>query len=1262
MKAPHKIDDCTLQLSHSGVYLDLELSISEQREEFETFFSSGKRNSVIIRTHLSVRVHACIEKLYNSKGRELRRALFSLKQIFQDDKDLVHEFVNADGLTCLIKVGAEADQNYQNYILRALGQIMLYVDGMNGVISHSRTVQWLYTLIGSQFRLVVKTTLKLLLVFVEYSETNAQVLFNNVQVVDQKQNHHLWHNVMHVLDEKDGIDSELLVYAMTLINKVLSNIPDQDTFYDITDALEELGMDKISQRHLSKKGNDLDLVEQFKIYEMALKHEDGNEESMESSPSANKITIKWNRDRTKSEAERRSRRISSHLQINVGNRDRANSSPSDIDLTPTSPTKTIQLNGHSKNTPVSNDSETTTTTHTRTRVRDVTASPKPWEIKPSSNTSSFTGNNMQYSNPAVVEVGRTRRRRHQRLEEKENRNREKEKETTSLDNLVANENMKNTALSNGVDLSNAPPPPPRSSSRNKTRASRFAELAAKNKAISEEISVDELSSIPETKVVEPEENTTSVKNAINIALNKPNVFITEEVPSEEVISSNQKLMMDMIYGNQEVALQKQGSESDSNNSEEMKVEQNGDGNKPTEIEALEKKMSEVTIDENANNVASNPLTAALKNKKKGLIAAAAEKLGDKLTVVAPVKQREKSPEAKIEKPKEPAKPKKDSDIMWEKLLLQELNSSLMIKDIDFSDLTEKDEPGFGKKPTPISNGVPMPPGAPPPPPIFGSPPPPPPPGSIPPPPPMGSPTPPLITPPPTKGKSKTVRLFWKEVGKNDLQKLQAKDSVWKDAKDVEINHERLLHLFQLHTKEPTIKRQNTEKRNVLQILDAKRSNAINIGLTVLPPPRTIKSAILNMDECALNREQIDKLIAMIPTEEEIQMIQDAMQNSPDVPLGTAEQFLLTLSSISELSARLHMWSFMLDYDAMEREIIEPLGDLRDGIKQLKDSKTFKNILVLLRSVGNFLNNTNAAGFDISYLSKVPEVKDTVHKHSLLHHLAFMMLDFFPDSTDLYSDVAAITRCSRVDFDEIETTINMLEKRCKEAWDNLKTIAKHESKTSQKKKVSEFLLNAAKHIIMMKVVHRRLMHRFKQMLEYFGVKKREAEKKCIHAFCRLVSEFALEYRTSKEHVLTQRNRKQKRGERNKTRGKLIIDTRKFSATEDQVKQMQMEKELSANVTTTKVQVDRRTRSRRSRPTGSTSSQSSVTSTRQLRDNNNNDQTDEIMDQLVKTATQNPHERAAVQRRRRSRTSKRKSLRRTLKTGISEEERAVIMGSY
>lgn len=48
----------------------------------------------------------------------------------------------------------------------------------------------------------------------------------------------------------------------------MSGLPDQDSFYDVVDCLEELGIAAVSQRHLNKKGTDLDLVEQFNIYEV----------------------------------------------------------------------------------------------------------------------------------------------------------------------------------------------------------------------------------------------------------------------------------------------------------------------------------------------------------------------------------------------------------------------------------------------------------------------------------------------------------------------------------------------------------------------------------------------------------------------------------------------------------------------------------------------------------------------------------------------------------------------------------------------------------------------------------------------------------------------------------------------------------------------------------------------------------------------------------------------------------------------------------
>lgn len=50
--------------------------------------------------------------------------------------------------------------------------------------------------------------------------------------------------------------------------QTLAGLPDQDSYYDMVDCLEEQGIEAMGQRHLSRKGTDLDLVEQFNIYEV----------------------------------------------------------------------------------------------------------------------------------------------------------------------------------------------------------------------------------------------------------------------------------------------------------------------------------------------------------------------------------------------------------------------------------------------------------------------------------------------------------------------------------------------------------------------------------------------------------------------------------------------------------------------------------------------------------------------------------------------------------------------------------------------------------------------------------------------------------------------------------------------------------------------------------------------------------------------------------------------------------------------------------
>ena len=100
----------------------------------------------------------------------------------------------------------------------------------------------------------------------------------------------------------------------------------------------------------------------------------------------------------------------------------------------------------------------------------------------------------------------------------------------------------------------------------------------------------------------------------------------------------------------------------------------------------------------------------------------------------------------------------------------------------------------------------------------------------------------------------------------------------------------------------------------------------------------------------------------------------------------------------------------MEFESIEKEVCDPLMDLKTGMELLRANATFRGILSVLLTIGNFLNGTpNCRGFQLDYLPKVPEVKDTVHKHSLLYHMTYWVLETNPNSSDLYSEIGPITR-------------------------------------------------------------------------------------------------------------------------------------------------------------------------------------------------------------------------------------------------------------
>ncbi|XP_031197001.1 FH1/FH2 domain-containing protein 1 isoform X2 [Mastomys coucha] len=1113
--APLKLEDCALQVSPSGYYLDPELSLEEQREMLEGFYeeiSKGRKPTLILRTQLSVRVNAILEKLYGSSGPELRRSLFSLKQIFQEDKDLVPEFVHSEGLSCLIRVGAAADHNYQSYILRALGQLMLFVDGMLGVVAHSETVQWLYTLCASLSRLVVKTALKLLLVFVEYSETNAPLFIQAVNAVASTTGTLPWANLVSILEEKNGADPELLVYTVTLINKTLAALPDQDSFYDVTDALEQQGMEALVQRFLGTAGTDVDLRTQLTLYESALRLEDGD---MEEAAAAAAAGGRRERRKPSSEEGKRSRR-----SLEGGG----------------CPVRAPEPGSTGSASPVGSTSFT-------------------GSASPTSPTFSPTGLRASVNLFPTISVGPSVDSSCERSVYK----------ARFLENVAAAETEKQAALAQG---------------RAETLAGATVDDTDGSSGTRELWDSPEPASAPKTP--------------------------------------------------------------------------------------------------------QSPVPRILLRTQRSL---------------------EPGPKEPVSPPSPKAEP------------IQELPTrvpKLCIGDLDFSDLGEDEDqdtlsvesveagkasPLLSPPSSSLSGGSPPPP--PPPLPITGSCPPPPPPpplpitGSCPPPPPLpplpiiGScpPPPPLATPfshsaldgPRHPTKRKTVKLFWRELKLTggpgcSRSRFGPCPTLWASLEPVSVDTARLEHLFESRAKDvlPT-KKAGEGRRTMTIVLDPKRSNAINIGLTTLPPVHVIKAALLNFDEFAVSKDGIEKLLTMMPTEEERQKIEEAQLANPDVPLGPAENFLMTLASIGGLAARLQLWAFKLDYESMEREIAEPLFDLKVGMEQLVHNATFRCILATLLAVGNFLNGSQSRGFELSYLEKVSEVKDTVRRQSLLYHLCSLVLQTRPDSSDLYSEIPALTRCAKVDFEQLTENLGQLECRSRAAEDSLRSLAKHELAPALRARLTHFLAQCTRRVAMLRVVHRRVCNRFHAFLLYLGYTPQAARDVRIMQFCHTLREFALEYRTCRERVVQQQQKRATYRERNKTRGRMITETEKFSGVAgeapsnlsvpvavgsgpgrgDADSHASMKNLLTSRPEDT-------THSRRSRGMVQSSSPvshtavgpSAASSEETAASSLPSDTSDEIMDLLVQSVTKSSPRALGARERKRSRGN-RKSLRRTLKSGLGDD---------
>jgi hypothetical protein len=295
-----------------------------------------------------------------------------------------------------------------------------------------------------------------------------------------------------------------------------------------------------------------------------------------------------------------------------------------------------------------------------------------------------------------------------------------------------------------------------------------------------------------------------------------------------------------------------------------------------------------------------------------------------------------------------------------------------------------------------------------------------------------------MAPKPTKPKI-TPEQVMKQLHWTRVLKTPAKKTIWDDVEEVKIDPSMVVAKFAAKVIEKKEARQGEEagagkpvKEKALVVLDPKRSSAIGIMLSRLPAPVVLCEGIRTLDAGKVDREQLESVIANLPTLDEMKAVQDAA--GPHVTLDKPEKYVLMLSTIERVGPRLRSWAFKLDYDAQMDSLVADVAAVDRACSELMKSPNLKRVLGTVLAFGNYMNGGTAKGqadgFNIDFLTKLTDTKDLEGRMTLLDQIVEFLSTKHPETLTLPEELAGCKAAAKITLERLEGDISKMAQRLK----------------------------------------------------------------------------------------------------------------------------------------------------------------------------------------------------------------------------------------
>ncbi|XP_059397478.1 formin-like protein 3 isoform X2 [Carassius carassius] len=254
----------------------------------------------------------------------------------------------------------------------------------------------------------------------------------------------------------------------------------------------------------------------------------------------------------------------------------------------------------------------------------------------------------------------------------------------------------------------------------------------------------------------------------------------------------------------------------------------------------------------------------------------------------------------------------------------------------------------------------------------------------------------------------------------------------------ELDLEKFEELFKTKAQGPVVDLLSSKSKvphkpvNKVQLLDANRSK--NLAITLRKANKTseeICKAIQTFDLKVLPVDFVECLMRFLPTEAESKLLrQYERERRPLDQLAEEDRFMLLFSKIERLTQRMSIITFVGNFNDNVNMLTPQLNAIIAASASVKSSPKLKKILEIILAVGNYMNSSKRGsvyGFKLQSLDLLLDTKSTDRKMTLLHYIALVVKEKYPELTTYYNELHFVDKAAAVSLENVLLDVKELGK-------------------------------------------------------------------------------------------------------------------------------------------------------------------------------------------------------------------------------------------